>query len=62
MKGNSRFIDRKYFTLKDDIAEGSIEVIYIPTNDQTADALTKALVGGRFYNFRQRVIGGEENV
>ncbi len=57
MKGNSKFIDRRYFSIRDDIATGDIEIEYIGTNEQIADALTKAVIGGRFFKFRNNVMG-----
>jgi hypothetical protein len=41
--GRMKHLDLRYFWLRDKVAEQAISVDYVPTNEMTADLLTKAL-------------------
>ena len=41
--GRMKHLDLKYYWLRDEVASGSIKVVYIPTADMAADILTKPL-------------------
>jgi hypothetical protein len=38
----SKHIDIRYFRVRDEVEQGRIAVIYVPTGENTADLLTKA--------------------
>ena len=57
----SKHIEIRYHFIHDMVQKGAVELKYIPTNDQTADVLTKPLPKVKFKYFRKRV-GVEENV
>jgi len=61
LKGNARFIDRKYFATRENVLKGDIILRYIDTSDQVADCLTKAISGQRFQIFRMIFKGTYEN-
>ena len=42
------------------VQKGAVELQYVPTDDQTADILTKSLLRTKFEYFR-RILGVEEN-
>ena len=42
------------------VQKGAVELQYVPTDDQTADILTKPLLRTKFEYFRRR-LGVEEN-
>ena len=52
----SRHINIRYFWLTDRIAAGEVSVRYVPSEDMTADALTKPLQGNLFYKHRQTLL------
>jgi ribonuclease HI len=49
----SKHIDIRYFRIREEIANGNIFVVYVPTNDNIADLLTKSTTFAQF----QRNIG-----
>jgi len=57
MRGNSKFVDRRYLSLRENIRAGEIIVVYIETERQIADALTKATYGIRHETFSKRMMG-----
>ncbi len=57
LKGNARFIDRKYFATRDNVLNGDICLHYVDTADQIADCLTKAISGQRFQTFKKILHG-----
>ena len=50
-------INVRYFSIKDKVDSGDIEVIYCPTGDMLADFFTKPLQGKQFELFRERILG-----
>ncbi len=57
LKGNARFIDRKYLSTRDYVKDGTIKLQYVNTFNQVADSLTKAISGQRFIMFKQIMLG-----
>jgi hypothetical protein len=53
----SRHINIRYFWLNDRLAQGEISMRYMPTDEMTADLLTKHKDGGKsFYKHRQALL------
>ena len=52
----SRHINIRYFWLNDRIAQGDISMRYMPTEEMTADLLTKHKDGKSFYKHRQALL------
>lgn len=52
----SRHINIRYFWLSDRIAAGEVQVRYVPSEDMTADVLTKPLQGALFYKHRATLL------
>ena len=44
----ARYIDVKYFVIKEKVEKGLITVVHTPTYNMVVDPLTKALLVGRF--------------
>ncbi len=61
LKGNARFIDRKYFATRDNVQKGDITLKYVDTANQIADCLTKAISGQRFQTFKKILHGTYSN-
>ena len=57
----SKHIEIRYHFIRDMVQKGAVELQYIPTDDQTADVLTKPIPRVIFEYFRGR-LGVEENV
>ncbi len=57
LKGNARFIDRKYLSTREYIQTGDIKLCFVDTFNQVADCLTKAISGQRFLWFK-RILHG----
>ena len=55
--GNSRHINVRYFFVKDRIDKGEVRVQYCPTGLMLADYYTKPLMGAKFQEFRNYVMG-----
>ena len=55
--GNSRHINIRYFFVKDRIDKKEIKVEYCPTGLMLADYNTKPLMGAKFQEFREYVMG-----
>ena len=55
--GNSRHINIRYFFVKNRIDKGEMRVDYLPTNVMLADYFTKPLMGKRFMDLREYVMG-----
>ena len=53
----SRHIAIRYFFLTDQKAKGNISIEYCPTNEMIADYFTKPLVGAKFMQFRDQIMG-----
>ncbi len=61
LRGNAKFIDRKYLQTREQVNNGTIKLQYVRTENQVADCLTKALTGSRFTQFRNKLFGGTED-
>lgn len=61
LKGNARFIDRKYFATRNNVQNGDIALHYVDTSEQVADCLTKAISGQRFQMFKKILQGTNSN-
>ena len=48
----SKYIEIPYHFIRELVQKGAVELQYIPTNDQTADVLTKPLPRVKFEYFR----------
>ena len=46
-----------YFFLMDQVEKGNLRITYYPTDDMTADYMTKPLQGKKFRKFRVEIIG-----
>ena len=57
-KGRSKYMNRKLFSVFEQVQDGVIELVYVGTDDQVADFLTKAVFGKRFHKFKVEVMGG----
>lgn len=51
----TKHIPLRYHYIRDQVAEGKIEVKYVSTEDQLADIFTKALPGPKFVEMRKRI-------
>ena len=52
----TRHIKIRYFWVKDQVDNGEIQIVYVPTEDMTADILTKPLQGEHFLRLRQLLL------
>ena len=52
----TKHIKIRHFWVKDQINNGEIEIVYVPTEDMTADILTKPLQGEQFLHLRQLLL------
>ena len=52
----SKHIDVKFHWLRDKVADGTITLEYVKSDDQTADILTKPLTGEAFHRHRTRLL------
>jgi hypothetical protein len=50
-----KHIDLRYHFIQERVKDGSLELLYIPTGDQLADALTKALPNVKLNELRDRM-------
>jgi len=51
----SRHIEIEYHHLVDYVQKGIVKLPYIPTDEQVADILMKALIEGKFVFFRDKL-------
>ena len=51
----SRHIDFQYHFTREKVADGTITIEYVPTDDMIADGLTKPLAPPKFSRFRQQL-------
>ena len=61
-KGRSKFINRKYFSVHEYVSSGEIELVYVGTDTNVADFLTKALTGDKFKRFRIDIMGSLQDI
>jgi hypothetical protein len=52
----SRHVDRRYFKVRELAFEGELEVEPVPTQDNSADLLTKPLAAADYYRHRARLM------
>jgi hypothetical protein len=57
----TKHISVRYFFICDRIAKGELVMVRVPTKEQLADILSKALVGHQFHVLQRR-LHGEANV
>ena len=55
--GRSKHIDIRYHFVRDCVAEGKVELSYIPSNDNLADPFTKPLSRVKLNNLREKLFG-----
>ena len=55
--GNSRYVNVRYFFIKDRIDKGEVRVDYIPSHLMLVDFYTKSLQGTLFKEFRAYITG-----
>ena len=55
----TRHIKIRHFWVKDQVSQGEVQIVYIPTEDMTADILTKPLQGQTFIRLRQMLLNWE---
>ena len=53
----SRALNVRYFFLTDQVEKGNLRITYSPTDDMTADYMTKPLQGEKFRKFRAEIMG-----
>jgi hypothetical protein len=52
-----KHMDIRYHFIKDVVAQGLVKLVYIPTEEQAADCLTKSLERIKVVKFRQTILG-----
>ena len=53
----TKHIDIRYHFKRERVASGEVRVVYVPTQHQLADMLTKALPRDRLVHLRDRMLG-----
>ena len=54
----SRALNVRHFFLTDQVEKGNLKrITYCPTNNMTADYMTKPLQGEKFHKFRVKIMG-----
>ena len=53
----SQALNVRYFFLMDEVKKGNLRITYCPTNDMTADYMTKPLHGKKFRKFQAEIMG-----
>ena len=56
LHGRMKHIDIKYHRLKEFVTDGSCKLIYVPTDRQIADLLTKSLPKADFIKYRDCMV------
>ena len=51
----TKYIDIQYYYVKKQVTAGNVALEYIPTDQQMADGLTKALCKNKFESFRSLI-------
>ena len=55
--GRMKHVDRRHFYIRDMVESLTIEVPYVPTDENIADFFTKALPAKKFFPMRDRIMG-----
>ena len=53
----TRALNIRFFFITDQIEKGNLEVKYCPTDEMTADYMSKTLQGVKFRKFRNQIMG-----
>jgi hypothetical protein len=53
---NAKHINTRYFWMREKVAEGTLQVDRLPTEEMVADFFTKPLQGGQFVKLRGRIL------
>jgi hypothetical protein len=59
--GTTRHLNVRFFKIKELIDNGTIKLVYCPTEHMIADILTKPLSGKLFLNLRRKLLNCDEN-
>ena len=57
MRPRTKYIAVKYHHFRSHVADGSIKLVKVPTNDQLADIFTKGLTMEQFTHLRKKIVG-----
>jgi hypothetical protein len=57
MHKRSKHIDIRYRFVRERVASGDVQLVFVETNKQVADLLTKPLLKPRLIRIRDRVLG-----
>jgi len=52
----NKHIELKYHFVRDKVASGEIKLVYVPTEENVADIMTKCLARIKFERFRDRLV------
>jgi hypothetical protein len=52
----TRHLNIRYFLLTDQVINNNVSIQFFPTNDMTADYMTKPLQGKKFNKFRKAIM------
>ena len=55
--GRTKHIEIRYHFVREKVADGTVELVWTPTEGQTADGFTKSLARAKFEMFRDQVLG-----
>ncbi len=55
-------MNRKYFGVHQHIEDRTIDLVYVGTDKNVSDYLTKDLFGNKFLRFRVDIMGSVENI
>ena len=57
MQKRTKHIDTKFHFIREEVDENSIQLVYTPTDQMTADLLTKALPQVKLEQHRKQLLG-----
>ena len=57
IKNRSKLIDIKFHFIREKFNDGFIDIMYVPTGDNVADVMTKAVTKGKIDRFRKILFG-----
>ncbi len=55
----TKHIDLKYHIVRERVSNGDVKLVYVPTQDQVADVLTKSVSGPTLQRLRPWLMGAE---